>query len=215
MASADFGILGGFRGGIGNVVGFRYRRRYLMRSIPLRRSKRKKLKALPQHLNLGRMSQFIRDAKELIAIGFKANNPKLDPRSMAMKYNMKNALVKTENGPLINYAKIKLSRGSRERAWSEEMIFTEGNKVTVNWDIPAMLDLKLIGYDKVYIVLYNEINQSMMYAKQHISRSDLTYTGTVSAEYIGKPIHGWIFFVSADGKEVSDSDYLGTGMVLA
>jgi hypothetical protein len=215
MASADFGILGGFRGGIGTVVGFRYRRRYLMRSVPLRRSKRKKLKALPQHLTLGRMSQFIRDAKELIAIGFKTHNPKLDPRSLAMKYNMKNALLKADSGPLINYAKVKLSRGSRERAWSEEMIFTDGNKVTVSWDIPAMLDLKLIGTDKVYIVLYNESERKMMYAKQPISRADLSYTGAVPAEYIGQPMHGWIFFVSPDGKEVSDSDYLGSGMVLS
>jgi hypothetical protein len=214
MASADFGILGGFRGGVGTVVGFRYRRRNLMRSIPRRRNKRKKLKALPQHLNLGRMSQFIRIAKELIAIGFKTPNPKLDPRSLAMKYNIKNALLKTDNGPLINYEKVKLSRGSRERAWSEEIVFTEGNRVSVSWDIPAMLDLKLIGADKVYIVLYSENERTMMYAKQHISRADRSYTGTVSADYIGQPIHGWIFFVSPDGKEVSDSDYLGSGTVL-
>lgn len=214
MAKADFGILGGFRGALGTVIGTRYRRRYLMRSLPRRKPKRKKVKVLPQHRNLSCMSSFMRRSKEYIKIGFQTPNPKLDPRSLAMKYNMKHALMQGAEGPEINFSKVKISRGSRERAWSEDIVFLEGAQLAVSWDVPSMLDMKLIGQDIVYIVLYDIEEQVMVSARQPLYRSDLGYTGRIGTDRIGHTIHGWIFFVSPDGKEVSDSDYLGSGTVL-
>lgn len=209
MATTNKGILGGVSGGIGTVVGAKSKGSDTLRSKP--RKNKKKRPVLPQNSKLGSMSTFISKFKKVIDIGWNKKGDKNDPRSLAMKYNLANAV--TGKDAQIDYQKVKFSDGTRERVWSEEILFEKGRKITINWDVPEILNAKVIGKDVVHIVFYDETENYSVYTEAGSVRGDYSKTYIVPEEYLGNTLHAWIFFVSPDGKTVSDSDYLGSGIV--
>ncbi|WP_442588441.1 DUF6266 family protein [Pedobacter sp. AW31-3R] len=220
MAISPFGILGGFSGKVGTVVGRDVKGKNIMSSKPKKRKKGNKKYQnkgnSAQQEKLALMSSFLKRLKGEIEMGFARAKAKAAPISYAMKFNLKHAVKTTEGGYEINFAEVKLSEGKREPAWSEDITFEKGRKVRISWDMPDTVDQKLFGNDQAYMIIYQVESGWIDRVLGKAIRADLEYVYTVPRKAgVGQIIHGWIFFVSPDGKEVSDSHYLGSGILLA
>jgi hypothetical protein len=215
MGTLDHGINGPFRGKTGEAVGSKGKsKKNLVRARPRKTTKSKKKKLLSQHHNLGMMSSFLSLAREYIEIGFYNKKNKDDEMTLAMKYNLAHAIITRDDGPEIDYAEVKFSIGRRERVWSEQVEFTPGRIVKGSWDVHELLNMKVLGNDRAMVIMYDVDDDRLRYIKSEPVRSDLSYEYKLAPESVGHVIHVWVFLVSPDGKEVSDSDYLGSGTVL-
>jgi len=69
------------------------------------------------------------------------------------------------------------------------------------------------GTDKVTFVAYNPAKQQLAKRKGVALRSAQLYDMSVPAMWSGDEVYVWAFFVKANGKQVSDSYYVGMAEV--
>jgi hypothetical protein len=215
MATVENGINGMVSGTAGPVVGVKGKDgKNYARSKPKQTVKAKSKPLQPQHKNLAIMSEMLALAKNFIAIGFVNKKKKGQQMTLAMKYNLQHAIVHLDNESVIDYSALKFSRGKRERVWSEELFFKAGGVIQASWEVPEALSMKHLGNDEAKVIIYNVNSNRLLHMNCRPLRSDLKFKKKLLAADAGDTIHVWMFFVSPDGKEVSDSDYLGSGVIL-
>ena len=111
MATYNQGLLGGFSGKVGPVVGSTWRGQQVMRSKP-KKSKRPPTEAqLLQRLKLSVAMAFLNPIKPLLLKSFKQFPADKNSFSHALSYHMKEALEPTPQGFAIHYPKVLISMG--------------------------------------------------------------------------------------------------------
>jgi len=213
MGTIRKGILGGINGRVGAVVGSKWRNLSILKSRPRRKNKRAYKFKNPQTLRLGKMSNFLSKYKDELNIGFFQKRTDLAPINFAMKYNLVNGLVDTDGDFEIDYEKIVFSKGNLEPVWSEQIFFDPGCLIRITWDIPQTVDLKIIGKDIPCVVIYDSTLDEKVKPGLNVDRTAKEFIINMDEAYAGNTFHAWIFFVSADGKKVSNSDYIGSGIL--
>lgn len=213
MGTIDHGILGEVSGKTGPIVGARSRGQNTIRST----ARKRRLKSdIPQSqtYKLGLMSSFLAGAQKAINIGFANNKKKLDPLNSAIRLNIPLAITGRKPNYAIDYSKIVLSTGKREPAWSEDLIMEPGFKATITWEVPETVKLKAIGKDIAHLLAYDTTQKKFIFYAANAERTSLSCTMQLLEIMKDHVIHVWIFFVSPDGKTVSNSDYVGAGTVI-
>ena len=208
-------VLGNVSGKVGSTNFSRWKKIYTAKSLPTVRPKKKGSAISPQNLKFKLMGNLLAYIKPAINLGYYNKTNKCTPFSLAMKHNLANA-IKGEYPDLeIDFPKIKISHGNREGAWSARILFEPDCRIKFTWQISELADLKVIGKDKAYIIFHDStVNRSFSIACL-TTRNTLVYTVNHSKEYAGNTIHAWIFFLSADGNITSNSDYMGSGVLIA
>ena len=212
MGTVTARVMGNVKGKVGTVVFTRWKKLYIAKGLYNKR-KKKDVSQLSQVAQLAMMSSFIKAFSDEIKLGFRKNTNKHTERSIAMKYNLANAIEGTFPHQSINYRKIKMSDGSLEGAWATKLFF-EPDQVRVTWQMSELSNQKTIGKDKAQILVYNLTKKITLSRKTNLERNALEYTINDLKGHTGDTIHVWIFFVSANGKMVSNSDYIGSGTVI-
>jgi hypothetical protein len=207
-------VLGNVAGRLGYVIMSKWKKIYVVKSLYTLKPKNKDAKQLPQVTKLKLMSGFLTHFRESIKLGFFKRNNKITEWALAIKYNLAHALVGSETDFQINYKNIKFSNGNLEGAWASKIKF-ESKQITCSWQMAEHANKKLIGRDTAHILLYDVSKGTALNHKVFAERSDLEWTVTLNEGYIGHFIHAWIFFVSPDGKSVSNTDYIGSGTTIA
>jgi len=87
--------------------------------------------------------------------------------------------------------------------------------LNLEWKVNPFQPSKTLGTDQLYVVLYDVEKDTFITFAQLAVRSALKALVDLPEVYAGDNVHVWIFFVSADGKLTSESDYLGLYRVLA
>lgn len=215
MATIRKGILGAVNGLVGTVVGSKWRKLAILRSRPRRRSKSLRNQKKDQHFKLGGMSAFLSRFKDDINVGLYKKSGKVSPISLAMKYNLANASISTGANFEIDYPKIVFSQGNGERAWSEQIFFEPDRKIRITWDIPETANLKAIGKDNIRLMVYNVTKDLHIQPPTVAVRNTQTLTIDIGERSLDCLLHVWMFFVSPDGKTISNSDYIGSGIIIA
>jgi len=207
MAILNKGILGGFSGKAGPVTGSRWRGLYIIKSRSKKKIKKKNL--LPQNFKMRVMSKFLGKFTKWIRVGFYDKKNKQIPYNVAMKLNMRHAIFGESPNYEINYKKIIFSKGSREPAWSVSAIPEDDNQIKVTWEIPETAKLNQIGNDQAIVLFYNKLKNRVMVSLT-AKRIDLAVSISVPIAFQETTLEIWMFFVSPDGKSVSNTDYVGS-----
>jgi len=207
MAIFNKGILGGFSGKAGPVTGSRWRGLYILKTRS--RKKIKKRNLLPQNFRIRVMSKFLGKFTRWIKIGFYDKKNKEIPYNVAIKLNMQRAIFGESPNYEINYKKIIFSKGSREPAWSVRAILEHDNQIKVTWEIPETAKLNQIGNDQAIILVYDKMKNRVMVSLT-AKRVDLAIAISVPIAFQETTLEIWMFFVSPDGKSVSNTDYAGS-----
>lgn len=207
MARLKNGILGGISGKAGPVTGSSWKRVDVIKTNSRKKIEKKDL--LPQSFAFKVMSEFLRCFKEEINLGFYDRKNKATPGNRAMKINLNRAITGKSPDFEIDFKEIVLSKGSMETAWVAMATRETESLIRITWEIPETLNLKLIGSDEVRILFYNVTTKKALRVGYSATRSDLSAEINIKDFYKNDHFHIWMFFVSADGKNVSDSDYVG------
>jgi hypothetical protein len=207
MGTIKKGILGGFSGKVGTVVGASWRGISYMRSLPQnvrnprtdgQRSQRSKF-ALALAL-LKPMTAFLRT-------GWKLYAHRQSPFNAAMSHTLANAIVGTYPDYQVDVSKVLVSRGNLQSASGATATVENGN-IEIVWN-----DNSGIGSakqtDKALVVVLNLEKGEAITNDAGAERTEETQTIVLPADWSGDEVHAYLGFVSEDGREVSNSVYLG------
>lgn len=210
MATYNKGILGGFSGQVGNVVGSSWKGIDYMRSKPNQVSNPKTPAQQTQRGKFSLIIGFLSKIKPVISAGFKTHKKQQTNYNSAASYNLKKAVSGTAPDVKINFEAVMVSRGTLMPAESASVISSNPGEVQFNW-----VDNSGIGNadseDQALLVLYNPKRERAFYhIEGELVRADISFTMNVPASYGGEQLEAYIGFVSADGEEAADSVYLGS-----
>ena len=212
MGTITKGILGGFSGTVGTVIGGNWKGIDYMRSQSSRRSGRSTQKQLEQRLKFGLISKFQQPLNGLLNESFSSYAVRMTGANSALSYNLRNAVTGTYPSYEVNYSLALVSRGDLPNATSPASGAAAGGIINYEWTNNAGTG-KAANDDVAVLVVYCAARQSCIYSET-AERVDQAASINVSG-FAGETVETWIAFFSADGKETSNSIYCGQLTVLA
>lgn len=111
MGKINQGILGGFSGKVGNVVGGSWKGIDYMRVKPASVANPRTEDQLDQRSRFVTVLNFLKPMKEFVKVGFKRYAIKMTAFNSAMSYNLHNAVDGFYPNFVINYENALISRG--------------------------------------------------------------------------------------------------------
>lgn len=206
MARITKGLLGGFSGKIGPVVGYTLYGIDRMRSLPERT-------APPTENELKNRSQFklVQDTlspiKELLKLGFKDYWTVSGGTRAALSYNRKFAVKATEEGYGVDPELFKISGGSLPGLTGLSVVQESGGGLRFHWDqedVPGSS-----GYDQVMLLAIDLKGRKSCYECPGNFRSAGSAVLQISENLSGKEVDVYIGVLAKDRSVQSDSQYLG------
>lgn len=215
MGKIAKGILGGFRGSVGPAVGKKWKTKNVLTSQPRKTTKEPNQVQLDQRSKISLLSGFFSSITQLVQISFKPVKQTITAQNKAIKFNMDRGVTGEPGNLRLSYAKLVVSTGSLFRATGVKLSLETDGRLNIKWndDSEQWSDLEIDKResDKLMIVLQVRYRDGIVQIQDRTddaSRGDLFFTAKVaSAKEKISYIHCWLFFVSADRKMVSQSQF--------
>ena len=209
MGTISKGILGGFSGKVGNVIGGNWKGIDYMRSKASRSNAKPSQRQLEQQIKFGLVIRFAQTFSGLAEISFGNFAVRKTGINSAVSYTLKNAITGVYPAYSIAYANVLVSRGDLPNVLAPSV--NVGAAGLVNW---KWTDNSGVGIaratDKALLVAYCPAFNQCIYTTAGADRSTLAESLNLSS-FSGQDVHTWIGFISEDGQNVASSGY--TGMV--
>jgi hypothetical protein len=212
MARVKSGAAGEFNGGFKDAVLAKWKGLLISKAFPSPSSKPAVLSQLMQRAVFGLMTSFVSKVGETIELGFQNTKGALTAYNAAVKKNIFIAISGVYPNYTLDYAKFQFSDGNGEQIDGPEGIAhtaVVNKRTTITWTEEELLRPGSLGTDVLRVIFYNETGKFCMTHAEAAQRSKLTATVRLPFEDAADVVHGWVMFVSADGKMVSRSVYLG------
>lgn len=214
-------ILGDLSGKIGTVVVYRYRNLDLGRSTPRKVMETSAAQA-DQRCLFGGVSEFFSLVNLNVSVFERGYQLRLKEHftayNAAISYHVKHAVVGEYPNYQIDISKLRFSRSIRSTENGYRLNFTasEGRKAEISWELNPYREKTTQLDDKAVIVFYyTKANERIEVISADVRRSALQYNQLFSDRLVGEDLHCWVFFTSANGKLVSETEYLGAIKIMA
>lgn len=212
MGKINQGILGGFSGKIGNVIGGNWKGIDYMRIKPSNVANPKTEGQVDQRSKFSTVLYFLQPMKNFIKVGFKGYAIKMTEFNSAMSYNLNNAITGNYPDYDIDYQNALLSRGALAGALNGAANSSVAGSVSFSWDDNSG-ESNASGADKAMLLVYNSVRKEAVFVTDGNIRSSGSQDLTIPDSYSGETVEAFIAFVSEDGKTVSNSKYIGSVVV--
>lgn len=205
MARIKNGILGGFSGKVGSVVGYGIGDESYIRSIP-KYPKKFTAKELVNQSKFKLVNDYLKSFRELLKVGFKNHYTKTGGLRAAVSYTMKNALLQQGDNFSIAPELIKISGGELPQALNVVVSLFSKDTLIISWENASRSN----WYDQLILLAYDAKTAdsiSLIYdgplrkEKQLELKLPLALQNTSLDIYIG--------FIAPDRSSQSNSQYLG------
>jgi len=208
MGRISKGILGGFAGIVGTVVGGSWRGIDYMRSRAARKKSYKFSQTqLEQQAKFRIAAKFIRSMNSLLQDSFGDIAVRMTGANNALRYTLENAITGTYPTYTIDYSKVLVSRGTLLNAGNATATAAGSGKVTFTWTDNSGIN-DATATDIAILVVYCPTMNLAIYTMAGGARS--AGTGTLDTSYFtGKQVETYIGFVSDDGSLIAESLYTG------
>lgn len=206
MGTFKKGILGGFSGTIGTVIGGSWKGIEYMRSKPNKKPGGTSPKQLVQQAKFAEVVEFESTMTGLLETSFKDFAVKMSGYNNAVSYNLKNAITGSYPNFQVDYSMVLVSRGDLPNATAPAATVT-GGIVYFTWtDNSGVASAQ--PDDAAILVVYCAALKTTIYTLNGGVRSAGAANIDVST-FAGNTVETWLGFISADGKKVSNSFYTG------
>ena len=158
MGTIKQGILGGFSGKVGTVIGGNWKGIDYMRSKAASISNPKTEAQLDQRARFGAALKFLQPLTAFLRVGFKNYAVKMTAFNSAMSYNLNNALTGVYPDYSIDYASALVARGSLPGALNPQVAMNSTTELEFSWTNNSN-EAKAKGNDKVLLVVLNPAKQ--------------------------------------------------------
>ena len=208
MATFERGILGGFSGKVGTVIGCAWKSLDVMKAIPRKRSDNPTQEQLEHRLKFSLVIPIFRALAKLLRKTFHADN--MSGANGAQAYNFRHMITGTYPSYGINYATVVLSKGVLLEPEPLPLAAVNPGEIVFNWKNNSADDALVT--DRAVVISYCPEAERAAYRYTSANRGDGSATLEVPAAFSGKVVHTWMLFLSKEG--VSDSEYCGSITVL-
>lgn len=208
MAKFINGAIGTFSGKVGSIIGSSWRNIHYMRGLPKKRTKPFTEAQLAQQQRFALMGKFLLPLKGLLEIGM-ANQDTGEATlfNLAMGNNLP-AVTGIYPDFTIDYSKVQFSKGSLLKP-RNVTVTTSEHLVNVGWR-PTVNTYNGQLDDEVFVLLYDTDLQAFYTTDEVVQRSVGEAVIQVDDDTAGHQAEAWLFCVSRDGKQISETVYAGS-----
>ena len=210
MGKLSRGFLGGFQGQLGTAYGCFWRLMDLVKAMPRKVKRAPTEKQQQVQLRWTLMTSFLAMFSEIIKIGYKqaAVNGQ-SAMNAAVSHNLKNAVTGVAPDYTLDFSKLKFSKGKLALPYSRAVVVDGDAEVRFEWGLEIEGNGKSHPTDLGTFIAYNPTKNQYVCLAGEIPRSALKYTMPMPLDFSEDRVECYILFVSADGKAVSNSAYIG------
>ena len=208
MGKISQGILGGFSGKVGTVIGGSWKGIDYMRSIPVSVAKPRTAAQVQQRTMFTSVLDFLQSMTSFLRVGFKNYAIKMTTFNAAMAYTLKNAVYGEDPKYFIVYSDALTSRGSLTGALNGAAASTVPGQVNISWTDNSGEGTALVG-ELANVVIYNPTKDQAVTVIGGNTRSGGAQSVTAPAIFAGEEVHVYLAFQTANQPDVSNSAYLG------
>ncbi len=209
MGSYNKGILGPFRGKVGNVIGYSWRGKDLMRGLPKETTTAATDAQLEQRAKFRTVIKFLTPIKEVVGTYFGKEQKSKSPFNLATGYLLNEALLPGPDDTwLIDYPKVLISRGQLRGADNAVVAAGGPNELNLSWTDNSGQGSASATDVLIAVVFCTEMNEFVI-VNPAATRADTATVLTIPAYLNGTLAEVWITFVTDDQKYAAISSYLG------
>lgn len=210
MGKIAQGILGGLSGKVGNIVGGSWKGIDYIRIKPSSVANPRTEGQVNQRNKFTLTLEYLQATKDFIKIGYKSFATKKTEFNAAMSYVLNNAVGGIAPNFTIDYSLALLSRGPLSGVLNPTTDLTTAGQVSFDWDDNSAEGNANVT-DKAMVLVYNPSKKESISILDGADRTVGSQVVTIPNTYAGDTVELFMAFVSADGTQVSNSVYLGSG----
>ena len=212
MGRISKGILGGFSGTVGTVVGGNWKGIDYMRSKATTRKPGTSTAQDVQRAKFSLVIKFNRSMKDLLEITFRDFASRMTGMNSAFSHTMKNAVTGIYPDLRLDYTQVLVARGNMPNAQAPSAVSSVAGAVAFSWTDNSGIG-KAHPSDSTILVVYCEaLNQTAFTVGGAIRSAG---SGTISVPtFSGHEVQTWLTFMGYNGKEIATSLYTGKVTVL-
>jgi hypothetical protein len=215
MGVINKGILGGFSGKTGTVIGSSWRGQDVMRGLSRKSDKAPTPEQLEQRARFGLITHLLSRAKSAIGLGFRSALKVPTPMNVAVSDNLAKAVTGVSPNFTADPLKLSFSKGSLSQPTDASISGVVGAELKFDWS-NDMEDDQCHPTDEVNLVVYNPVKAKFVFVRNAAMRSELTFTVQLPLTWDGDTVYAYLFTSEpkAIGKACSDTLYIGTTPVI-
>lgn len=211
MGKISQGILGGFSGKVGNIIGGSWKGINYIRIKPANVANPRTVGQVNQRNKFSTTLEFLQPNKAFINVGYKSFAVKKTAFNAAMSEILANAITGIAPDFNVDYASALVSKGGLAGVINPITDLTNAGEISFGWDDNTAGE-NAKATDKAMLLVYNPVKKESIYILDGESRSSGSEILTIPSTYSGDTVEMYMSFVSEDGKTVSNSTYLGSGV---
>ncbi|ARV05669.1 hypothetical protein BTO04_02685 [Polaribacter sp. SA4-10] len=213
MATFEKGILGGFSGKVGNVVGARWRGKNVMRSLPQRGNYTATAKQEEQRLKFKTVIGFLSPIVDVLNSYYGSAQGDKSRANLATSYHLKNAVLSTPTGAVMEYAKVVISKGDLRGIDGGTVAAAAEQTLNFGWQDNSGQG-KATATDAFMVVVYApELN--LFYTNIAVATRDATTATVTLPNFMASfEVEVWVSFSKPETNLAAISTYMGAITVL-
>ena len=209
MGKIKQGILGGFSGKVGPVIGSSWKGKAVMKARALSFDDANSEAQRRQRQKFQIMVDWIFRCTGFIRRGFHGAAQEMTEVNACVSYNIQNAVSGTYPNQMVDFTKTLVAKGSLEGIMDAAKAYDDYT-ITMTWTDNSGLG-NADRTDSIYGCVYNKTKKQSIY-KLLGARSTRTGTIDIPALWASDTVEVWMFAQHGEG-ETSNSVYLGTQVI--
>lgn len=212
MGTINKGIIGGFSGKVGTVVGANWRGKDIIRSRPKASKRRPTDNQLLQQMKFKLVANFLQPLREIQSLYFGQKSGYKSRLNLAMSYTINEAVDVVMDIPKLIFARVLVTKGDLVGFQGLQVVVGTGTSLDLSWtDNSAQGNAS--ATDMLNIVCYCEELQYFEIYQEIASRESTTAVVPLSAIYQGKSLQVWLYLSNEKRTLASTSPYMGDFML--
>ena len=206
MGKINQGILGGFSGRVGSVIGSIRQGINMMRAKPNSPYKSRTLAQLQQRAKFALAISALQPITPFLRVGFKQYAYRQSGFNAAMSHTVRNAIKGEYPDYAVDYPNLIVARGTLTgiNVATAEVL---AGKIKIKWELNSGNEGQ--ATDKALVMVLNPAKGQAAYITDGAPRSAKSQELAVSPYWAGDAVEVYLAFISEDGNEVATSVYLG------
>ena len=210
MGKIPQGILGSLSGKVGSIIGGSWKGIDYIRIKPASVANPRTEGQVNQRNKFTITLEYLQATKDFIKIGYKSFATKKTEFNAAMSYVLNNAVGGIAPNFTIDYSLALLSRGGLSGVLNGTTDLTNAGQVSFGWGDNSA-EGNANATDRAMVLVYNPSKKESISILDGADRTVGSQVVTIPGTYAGDTVELFMAFVSADGTQVSNSVYLGSG----
>ena len=208
MATISKGILGGFSGKVGTVVGVNWRGMDIIRSIPKRSRKRPTDNQMLQQYKFKLVVSFLQPLRSIQELYFGSPQGSLSRVNLATSEMLNTALELVNDVPELVFERILITKGELTGFQNLKISPEAGSILNLEWENNSTQG-NAKETDLVNLICYLETQNAFVIFEGLAARKLIKATAKLPDVYKGKEVHTWAFLNNEKKTQASTSAYLG------